>query len=120
MNRAAGHLLGVHDFSCFEKLNGGNKTSICNVMEAGWEQIDSHRYLFTIRANRFLRNMVRAIVGSLLEVGYGKRQPEWIAEIMEMKERGKAGQSVPGNALFLAEITYPYPLKQQPEASDRQ
>lgn len=120
MNRAAGYLLGVHDFSCFEKVNGGNKTSVCNVMEAGWEQIEEHRYLFTIRANRFLRNMVRAIVGSLLEVGYGKRPPEWIAEIMEMKERGKAGQSVPGNALFLAEITYPYPLGRQPKSSDPQ
>lgn len=55
--------------------------------------------------------MVRAMVGSLLEVGLGKREPEWIAQVLSQKERGKAGQSVPGNALFLADITYPYSLE---------
>ena len=111
MNLAAALLLGEHDFSSFEKVNGGNKTSVCNVMEAKWEQISENRYVFTVRANRFLRNMVRAMVGSLLEVGLGKREPEWIAQVLSQKERGKAGQSVPGNALFLADITYPYSLE---------
>lgn len=111
MNRAASILLGKHDFSAFEKAGGGNKTSICNVMEAKWERLSEHRYLFTVRADRFLRNMVRAMAGSLLEVGLGKREPEWIAGVLASGNRCKAGQSVPSNALFLVDITYPYSLK---------
>jgi tRNA pseudouridine38-40 synthase len=68
-------------------------------------------YVYTVTANRFLRNMVRAMVGSLLEVGSGKRKPEWIAEMLARKDRCAAGYSVPGNALFLTEIRYPYPIK---------
>ena len=68
-------------------------------------------YVYTVTANRFLRNMVRAMVGSLLEVGSGKRNPEWIAEMLARKNRCAAGYSVPGNALFLTEIRYPYPIK---------
>lgn len=116
MNQGATLLLGRHDFSSFEKANGGNATSICNVMEAKWEEYtptvsgdDSIKYLvFTITANRFLRNMVRAIVGSLLEIGRGKRKAEWIKELMEKKDRCAAGQSVPGHPLFLVDIKYPY------------
>jgi pseudouridylate synthase I len=68
-------------------------------------------YVFTVTSNRFLRNMVRAMVGSLLEVGSGKRKPEWIAEMLHRRNRCAAGYSVPGNALFLTEIRYPYPIK---------
>jgi tRNA pseudouridine38-40 synthase len=68
-------------------------------------------YVFTVTSNRFLRNMVRAMVGSLLEVGSGKRKPEWIAEMLARKDRCAAGYSVPGNALFLTEIRYPYPIE---------
>ena len=68
-------------------------------------------YVFTVTSNRFLRNMVRAMVGSLLEVGSGKRKPEWIAEMLRRRDRCAAGYSVPGNALFLTEIRYPYPIK---------
>lgn len=68
-------------------------------------------YVFTVTSNRFLRNMVRAMVGSLLEVGSGKRKPEWIAEMLRRRNRCAAGYSVPGNALFLTEIRYPYPIK---------
>ena len=107
MNLAALHFLGEQDFSSLEKVNGGNKTSICNVTHAQWEQIDEHRYVFTVTANRFLRNMVRAMVGSLLEVGSGKREPEWIKQMLQQKNRSAAGHSVPGNALFLVDVGYP-------------
>ncbi len=108
MNRAARYLLGTRDFSSLEKVNGGNKTSICTVTEAYWEQTDESHYIFTVSANRFLRNMVRAMVGSLLEVGAGKREPEWIEEMLQKRDRSLAGQSVPGNALFLVAVRYPY------------
>lgn len=110
MNQAALHFLGEQDFSSLEKINGGNKTSICNVTYAKWEQIDENRYVFTVTANRFLRNMVRAMVGSLLEVGAGKRNPDWIKQMLSEKNRSSAGQSVNGKALFLVEVKYPYPL----------
>lgn len=116
MNRGAQFLLGKRDFSSFEKANGGNATSICEVTEARWEEYtpvvagsDSTKYLvFTITANRFLRNMVRAVVGSLVEIGRGKRDPEWICELLDQKDRCAAGQSVPGHALFLVNVEYPY------------
>ena len=110
MNRAAQVLLGRHDFSSFEKTGGANKTDICTVTEARWEATDAHHLVFTITADRFLRNMVRATVGTLLEVGRGRRAPEWVAEVLEARDRGMAGQSVYGEALFLEEIRYPYPL----------
>ncbi len=109
MNRAAEHFIGEQDFSSLEKVNGGNKTSICTVTHAAWECIDETHFVFTVTANRFLRNMVRAMVGSLLEVGAGKREPEWIASMLAEKNRCSAGQSVPGNALFLVEVKYPFP-----------
>ncbi len=118
MNKAASFLIGVRDFSCFEKLHGGNRTSICSLYSACWEKYtpelggaNDGYYVFTIVANRFLRNMVRAIVGTLLEVGRGKKDPEWILELLESKDRNSAGRSVPGNALFLTEIKYPDNIK---------
>ena len=119
MNKAAQYLLGTHDFSCFEKTGGNNKTSICTVDKAQWASYspdhvrlmgypaDECDYLmFTVSADRFLRNMVRAIVGSLLDVGRGKRAPEWIEELIRSGSRGDAGQSVPGHALFLKSVEY--------------
>ena len=119
MNKAAEHLLGEHDFSCFEKVGGNNTTSICTVTHAKWEtyqpshiQMLGYEYnegsyiVFTVRANRFLRNMVRAIVGSLIEVGRGKKNPEWIAELIAGGNRSDAGSSVPGNALFFTGAEY--------------
>lgn len=108
MNLAARYFLGEHDFSSLEKVNGGNKTSICTVTHAEWVQISEHKFVFSVTANRFLRNMVRAMVGSLLEVGSGKRQPEWIEQMLAQKNRCAAGQSVPGKALFLVEVKYPF------------
>ncbi len=110
MNVAAKHLLGTKDFSSFEKLGGDNKTSVCSVISAQWEAIDKTHLCFCVTADRFLRNMVRAMVGTLLDVGRGKREPEWVAQLIEEKERCRAGQSVPGHALFLTEVRYPYPI----------
>lgn len=119
MNEAAAHLLGTHEFRCFEKTGGNNKTSICTITEAKWEtwkpdhvRMMGYPYsegdyiVFTVRADRFLRNMVRAIVGSMLEVGRGKREPEWIHDIINTGTRSDAGQSVPGHALFLSAVDY--------------
>lgn len=117
MNQAAKYFLGEKDFTSLEKLGGGNKTSICNVMEAYWEPLDAPdfkdatHFVFTVTANRFLRNMVRAMVGSLLMVGFGKKEPEWIPQMLEEKNRNAAGGSVPGNALFLVGIEYDNNIK---------
>ena len=110
MNRASMRLIGEKDFSSFEKSGGANVTSICTVTEARWERLDETHLMFVISANRFLRNMVRAIVGTLLEVGRGKHSPEWIDEVLVSRNRGVAGQSVAGEALYLADVRYPYPL----------
>ena len=158
MNQACRYLLGTHDFSCFEKTGGDNKTSLCTVYEASWHpytpshiqllnteegtvsQIHGHPrpckregpaaagsgrgrsearaicdtvpsagsdyWYFRIEADRFLRNMVRATVGTLIEVGRGKHGPEWVAELIESGTRGDAGESVPGHALFLNKVEY--------------
>ena len=170
MNAACQYLLGTHDFSCFEKTGGDNKTSICTVFDAFWTPyVPSHvqvmfleegsslpgdsvplrftpapptvscvpasrelvsggplhlplsgggqapgrelpssgnYWYFRIAADRFLRNMVRATVGTLIEVGRGKHSPEWVAELIRSGTRGDAGESVPGHALFLNKVEY--------------
>ncbi|MBQ9702639.1 MAG: tRNA pseudouridine(38-40) synthase TruA [Bacteroidales bacterium] len=125
MNKACQYLLGTHDFTCFEKSGSDNKTSICTVCEAFWKPyVPSHLqvmgapegggilppsgayWYFRISADRFLRNMVRATVGSLIEVGRGKRSPEWIAQLVAGGTRSDAGESVPGHALFLNRVSY--------------
>lgn len=111
MNRAAGHFIGEHDFSSFEKVGADNRTSICTVSRAGWTAVDGTHFVFTVTANRFLRNMVRAMVGTLLEIGGGKRPAEWVDEVLAARDRGCAGQSVIGEALFLEEVSYPYELE---------
>ena len=164
MNAACQFLLGTHDFSCFEKTGGDNKTSLCTVFDAFWAPYTpSHvqvlndtedgmvsqtasaslrplptrnasddaavgpsllhgrgwpwvcdtipfsvgnYWYFRIAADRFLRNMVRATVGTLIEVGRGKHSPEWVAELIASGTRGDAGESVPGHALFLNKVLY--------------
>ena len=106
MNKAAEILLQTTDFTSFSKLHTDVKTNNCRVTHALWEQ-DGETWVFTITADRFLRNMVRAIVGTLLEVGRGKLSIEGFREVIDSKDRGKAGTSVPGHALFLVDITYP-------------
>ena len=134
MNAACPYLLGTHDFSCFEKTGGANKTSLCTVTEAFWAPYKPSLYTvisseakesrpvisseagggveksdywyFRVSADRFLRNMVRAIVGTLIEVGRGKHDPEWVKDLIETGTRGDAGESVPGHALFLTKVRY--------------
>lgn len=139
MTRAAQSLLGTHDFHCFEKFGGDNKTSVCTVYEAGWHSYvptphalcgdvfpapgreaasarqgahtrggaDGGYWYFRISADRFLRNMVRAIVGTLVEVGAGRRSAADFAALPDSgADRRAAGESVPGHALFLSKIAY--------------
>lgn len=106
MNRGAERLLGKHDFECFSKVHTQVANFTCDVQYAAWTKQD-HRLIFTIQANRFLRNMVRAIVGTLLELGTGKITFETFEQILQSKDRSEAGQSVPARGLFLTAVTYP-------------
>ncbi len=105
MNAAAELLLGTQDFTSLSKLHTDVKTNICTVTKAAWEA-DGNVLYFEISADRFLRNMVRATVGTLLEVGLGKIQPEEITSILKAKDRGAAATSVPPQGLFLWKIEY--------------
>ena len=107
MNEAADYLLSVIDFTSFSKVNTQNKTNNCNVIFAQWIKQNEHEYVFKITANRFLRNMVRAVVGTLLEIGKEKITLEEFKTIIENKNRSDAGMSVNAHALYLTEITYP-------------
>ncbi|GCD76576.1 tRNA pseudouridine synthase A [Thermaurantimonas aggregans] len=106
LNRISQRLLGEKDFSCFEKTGGNNKHSFCQVRLAKWTETDVG-IRFTIRANRFLRNMVRAIVGTLLDYGSGKLSEVEFASILESGDRRQAGASVPPYALYLTQVCYP-------------
>ena len=127
MNQACRYLLGTHDFSCFEKTGGNSKTSICTIFEASWKpyvpthvgvmeypaspvtlsEVEGSDYLvFTVSADRFLRNMVRAIVGTLLDIGRGRYPVAHIEEVLASQNRSSAGESVPGHALFLSKVKY--------------
>ncbi|MFT5596575.1 MAG: tRNA pseudouridine38-40 synthase, partial [Flammeovirgaceae bacterium] len=106
LNQASQLLLGKQDFSSFSKSNTQVKTNICDVQTAFWEPID-HGLVLTIGANRFLRNMVRAIVGTLLPIGEGIESPEKIIEVLEKKDRSSAGKSAHPQGLFLNHINYP-------------
>lgn len=108
MNRTAKRLFDYTDFTSFSKLHTDVKTNNCRIDHACW-QMEGDKLVFTVTADRFLRNMVRAIVGTLVEVGRGKITEQQFCEIIEKKDRCSAGTSVPGNALFLWDITYPYP-----------
>jgi tRNA pseudouridine38-40 synthase len=106
MNKAARLLLNYDDFTSFSKLNTDVKTNICKVTEARWSK-DDYRLIFTIKADRFLRNMVRAIVGTLVDVGKGNLTLEEFKQVIENKNRDDAGVSVPAHGLFLEDIKYP-------------
>lgn len=107
MNTAAAHLLSVTDFTSFSKVNTQTFTNNCTVTEAQWMPLNENEYIFKITANRFLRNMVRAIVGTLLEIGKGKLSLDEFKAIVESKNRSEAGMSAPGHALYLTHIHYP-------------
>lgn len=110
MNKAARLLYEYADFTSFSKLHTDVKTNNCKVTFAEWTKEADNTLVFTITADRFLRNMVRAIVGSLLEVGKGKISIEEFRQVIEQKDRGKAGMSVPAKGLFLTDISYPYDI----------
>ena len=107
MNDASIKLLGKKDFASFCRTHTDVKTTICDVHEAGWVQLSETEAFFVISADRFLRNMVRAIVGTLLQVGRGKITKKQFAEIIAAKDRCKAGHSAPAEGLSLVEIIYP-------------
>jgi tRNA pseudouridine38-40 synthase len=107
MNLAASRLKDYDDFASFSKLGSEVKNHRCEIQEAYWEQFND-QIIFTISADRFLRNMVRAIVGTILEVGQGKISIDDFCNIIESKDRGLAGTSAPAQALFLESVTYPY------------
>jgi len=106
MHRAAQILLGYEDFTSFSRLHTDVKTNHCTIYHAGWQKV-GNQLVFTIKANRFLRNMVRAIVGTLLDVGKGKIGFDALKEIIEKQDRGVAGASAPAHGLYLTEIEYP-------------
>ena len=119
MNRAAQALLGTRDFGCFAKTGSDVKTTVCTLREARWYSYlpdhvrlggypgaEGDYWYFRIRGDRFLRNMVRAIVGTLIEVGRGKRSADSMEELLASGDRCAAGESVPGHALFLTGVRY--------------
>ncbi|RMB56374.1 tRNA pseudouridine(38-40) synthase TruA [Dokdonia sinensis] len=105
MNSAAQILMNYCDFECFSKSKTDVNTYLCNITEARWEEVENELE-FHITADRFLRNMVRAIVGTLIEIGQGKQPVEWIHEVIASKTRGTAGTSVPAQGLYLTKIEY--------------
>lgn len=107
MNKAAECLFQYTDFTSFSKLHTDVKTNNCRITHAAWSQQEPGLWVFEITADRFLRNMVRAIVGTLLDIGTHRINQQQFCEIIEKKNRCSAGTSVPGNALFLCNITYP-------------
>ena len=107
MNRAAQVLLGTHDFTSFSKLHTQTKTNNCTVTKAIWQQTGDGEWRFTISADRFLRGMVRAIVGTLVMVGKNKLSITDFEAVIRAKDRQKAGNNAPANALFLTGISYP-------------
>ncbi len=112
MQQAADLLLAYEDFESFSKSNTQVKTFLCKIAKARWEK-EGNILRFEITADRFLRNMVRAIVGTLVDVGLGKISPDDFASIIESKDRGQAGFSAPGSGLFLTDVVYPANYRQQ-------
>ncbi|WP_298760517.1 tRNA pseudouridine(38-40) synthase TruA [uncultured Psychroserpens sp.] len=110
MNKACDILLHYSDFQCFSKVNTDVKTYHCKLMQAHWT-IENNELLFTIKADRFLRNMVRAIVGTLINIGLGKLELERLHDIIKSKDRSEAGFSVPAHGLYLVNVDYPKHIK---------
>lgn len=106
MNKAAKYFLQHEDYAAFCKAGGDNKTTLCHVTKARWVQTSPTTWYFEITANRFLRNMVRAVVGTLIDVGRGRITMEQFLEILHHGTRSDAGESMPGNALFLEKVEY--------------
>ena len=110
MNEACNILFQYNDFQCFSKSNTDVKTYNCDIKEAFWT-LNSDQLVFTINADRFLRNMVRAIVGTMINIGLGKLKPIDLNKIIISKDRSEAGFSVPAHGLYLVKIEYPEGIK---------
>ena len=108
MNAAAEMLIGRRDFCSFAKTHSDVKTTVCDLRLARWVRDNEHCWHFEIAADRFLRNMVRAVVGTLVDVGRGRMAPETVLDILERHDRCAAGTSMPAEALFLWRVDYPY------------
>ena len=106
MNEAGRVLTEYEDFGAFCKAGSDVKTTLCKVTQAQWIQTSPTEWYFEITANRFLRNMVRAVVGTLVEVGRGRMSLEEFRQVIEGKKRTQAGESMPAKALFLEEVRY--------------
>ena len=106
MNEAAACLLQYEDFGAFCKSHTDVKTTLCQVTQARWVQQSSYSWYFEISANRFLRNMVRAVVGTLIDVGRGRLTVDDFCKVVEGKKRTDAGESMPAHALFLEDVSY--------------
>lgn len=107
MNEAARHLIGRQDFASFCRMHTDVKTTICDLTQAEWNELGNGHAVFTISADRFLRNMVRAVVGTLFQVGIGKITKEQFAEVIAQHNRCSAGDSAPAQGLYLTHIEYP-------------
>lgn len=108
MNRGAAIIREYRDFSCFCKSHAGSKTTLCRLSRAEWEENGAGRIVFHISSDRFLRNMVRAVVGTLLDLGRGKLSPDDLRHILESGDRSAAGASAPPEGLYLSRVVYPY------------
>lgn len=106
MNEAAAVLMEYDDFGAFCKSNSDVKTTLCRVTAARWHRLSPHSWYFEITANRFLRNMVRAVVGTLIEVGRHRLSVSDFRRVVEGGRRTEAGESMPGHALFLEDVKY--------------
>lgn len=106
MNKACSILMKHADFSCFSKSHTQVKTNICHIMRAAWRD-DGEQLIFEITADRFLRNMVRAIVGTMLQVGRHELSLDGFVKVLESKDRSMAGMSVPASGLYLCKVEYP-------------
>lgn len=107
MNEACRVLIGQQDFSSFQKTGSDVKTPTCDVREARWEAVPNG-YVFRIKADRFLRNMVRSIVGTCLRIGKGQQPPAHMAEVLAARDRHAAGRSAPASGLYLEHVVYPF------------
>ena len=106
MNEAAKVLLATEDFTTFAKLGSNNTNNICHIFRAEWVEIECGMVVFIFRANRFLRNMVRAVVGTLVDVGRGKITPAEFAEIVASRDLSRSSSSAPASGLFLTDVKY--------------
>ena len=107
MNEAAQLLIGKQDFASFCRTHTDVKTTICDLTQAQWKELENGHAVFTISADRFLRNMVRAVVGTLFQVGQGKMTKEQFAQVIAQHNRCSAGDSAPAQGLYLTHIQYP-------------